>query len=63
MDPGELRKLIVCDENTRSLEEYLRGFDIVNLVLQTKEGLYRAAYELAEDAANEKSKTMENQNE
>ena len=59
MDPGELRKLIVCDENTRSLEEYLRGFDIVNLVLQTKEGLYRAAYELAEDAANENVRYME----
>ncbi|HOZ91688.1 adenosine deaminase [Candidatus Syntrophosphaera thermopropionivorans] len=59
MDPGELRKLIVCDEHTRSLEEYLRGFDIVNLVLQTKEGLYRAAYELAEDAANENVRYME----
>ena len=59
MEPTELRKLIVCDENTSSLEEYLRGFDIVNLVLQTKEALYRAAYELAEDAAKENVRYME----
>lgn len=54
-----LREIIVCDENTQSLEEYLRGFHIVNLVLQTKEGLFRAAYELAEDAAKENTRYME----
>ncbi|HPF09676.1 MAG TPA: adenosine deaminase, partial [Candidatus Cloacimonadota bacterium] len=50
MDVEELRKLIVCGEHTKSLEDYLRGFNIVNLVLQNKDGLKRAAYELAEDA-------------
>jgi len=59
MDAAELRKLICCDENTSSLEDYLRGFHIVNLVLQNKEGLRRAAYELAEDAAKENVRYME----
>lgn len=58
-DPDEMRKLIVCGEHTSSLEEYLRGFPIVNLVLQTKESLRRAAYELAEDAAKENVRYME----
>lgn len=58
-DPDEMRKLIVCGEHTSSLEEYLRGFPIVNLVLQTKESLRRAAYELAEDAARENVRYME----
>ncbi len=59
MDPEELRKLIVCGDHTESLEDYLRGFGIVNLVLQNKEGLRRAAYELAEDAARENVRYME----
>ncbi len=59
LDPAEMRKLIVCGEHTTSLEDYLRGFDIVNKVLQTKEGLRRAAYELAEDAAAENVRYME----
>lgn len=59
MDLEELRKLIVCGEHTVSLDDYLRGFNIVNLVLQNKEGLRRAAYELAEDAANENVRYME----
>ncbi|MBW6514650.1 MAG: adenosine deaminase [Candidatus Syntrophosphaera sp.] len=59
MDPDELRKLIVCGEHTVSLEDYLRGFHIVNLVLQNREGLTRAAYELAEDAAAENVRYME----
>ena len=58
-DPDEMHKLIVCGEHTSSLEEYLRGFPIVNLVLQTKESLRRAAYELAEDAARENVRYME----
>ncbi len=59
MDPAELRRLIVCGEHTTSLEDYLRGFHIVNLVLQNKDGLKRAAYELAEDAAAENIRYME----
>ncbi|MCK9584185.1 MAG: adenosine deaminase [Candidatus Cloacimonetes bacterium] len=56
---SELEKLIVCGPHTQSLEDYLRGFHIVNLVLQTEEGLKRAAYELAEDAARENLRYME----
>ncbi|HOY85387.1 MAG: adenosine deaminase [Candidatus Cloacimonetes bacterium] len=59
LDPDELRGLIVCGDHTVSLEDYLRGFGIVNLVLQNKEGLRRAAYELAEDAAKENVRYME----
>ena len=59
LDPEELRRLIVCGDHTVSLEDYLRGFGIVNLVLQNKEGLRRAAYELAEDAAAENVRYME----
>lgn len=59
MDEKELHKLIVCGKKTESLEDYLRGFDVVNLVLQSKEGLKRAAYELAEDAASENVRYME----
>ena len=59
LDKDELEKLIVCGPHTQSLEDYLRGFHIVNLVLQTAEGLKRAAYELAEDAAQENVRYME----
>ncbi|MDD2331319.1 MAG: adenosine deaminase [Candidatus Cloacimonetes bacterium] len=58
-DPDELSRIICCDEKCESLDDYLRGFHIVNLVLQTKEGLRRAAYELAEDAAAENIRYME----
>jgi adenosine deaminase len=43
----------------KSLEAYLKGFAITLKVLQTKEGLYRAAYELAEDAKQENIEYME----
>jgi len=59
MDEAGLRKLIVCGEQTKNLEDYLKGFQIVNKVLQSKEGLWRAAYELAEDAAKENVRYME----
>ncbi len=35
----------------RSLEEYLKAFDITLSVLQTEESLFRAAYEFACDAS------------
>ena len=37
----------------RSLEDYLKAFDITLAVLQTEEALYRVAYELAEDCHRE----------
>ena len=59
LNEEELEKLIVCGPHTESLEDYLRGFHIVNLVLQSKEGLKCAAYELAEDATKENVRYME----
>ena len=45
----ELREIISPGKMHASLNDYLKGFDITLKVLQTKENLYRAAYELAED--------------
>jgi len=58
-EPEALKKIICCDENCESLDDYLRGFHIVNRVLQTKEALKRAAYELAEDCAEENIRYVE----
>ncbi len=49
----ELREIISPGKMHASLNDYLKGFDITLKVLQTKENLYRAAYELAEDCAKE----------
>jgi adenosine deaminase len=59
MDPEGLRKAMHLGENTGSLVEYLKAFDITLKVLQTEKSLYRAAYELAEDAAAENVRYME----
>ena len=49
----ELRALIAPGKIHESLNDYLKGFDITLKVLQTRENLYRAAYELSEDCAKE----------
>jgi adenosine deaminase len=49
----ELNALIGPGRNHKSLNDYLKGFDITLKVLQTREGLYRAAYELCEDCSKE----------
>ncbi|HDT11513.1 MAG TPA: adenosine deaminase [bacterium] len=49
----ELEKLIGPGKIHKSLNDYLKGFDITLKVLQTRESLHRAAYELAEDCAAE----------
>jgi adenosine deaminase len=54
-----LAALIGTGKIHNSLDEYLRGFAITLKVLQTREGLYRAAYELGEDAAKENIEYME----
>lgn len=58
-DAEGLKKIVCCTEDCVDLEEYLRGFHITNKVLQTKEALYRVAYELAEDAAEENIRYIE----
>lgn len=57
-DPDKLFHLI-CADNAKSLTDYLRAFDITLSVMQTEESLYRAAYELCEDAASENVWYME----
>ncbi len=59
LDPVGLRKAMRLGENTGSLVEYLKAFDVTLRVLQTEESLFRCAYELAEDAARENVRYME----
>lgn len=49
----EVRDQMQVPEDCRTLEEYLTRFDLPLLVLQTREALERAAFELAEDLAKE----------
>lgn len=51
--PEGLLKLVQMDERCESLAQYLKAFDVTLAVLQTPEALYRTAYELACDAADE----------
>ena len=55
----QLEKLIGPGKIHASLEDYLKGFDITLQVLQNESSLYRAAYEIAEDAAAENVRYME----
>ena len=57
-DKDKLWGLINAD-NANSLTDYLRAFDITLSVMQTEESLYRAAFELCEDAAAENVWYME----
>jgi adenosine deaminase len=58
-DPAELRRAMRLGQNTGSLVEYLKAFDVTLRVLQTEDALFRCAYELAEDAAQENVRYME----
>lgn len=58
-DVAGLRKALHAGEVCDSLEHYLTAFDITLSVLQTPEALYRAAYELACDAADENVRYLE----
>ena len=52
-DEATLAELIHMGKICSDLEEYLHAFDVTCSVLQTEEALERAAFELAEDAAQE----------
>ncbi|MGQ0503842.1 MAG: adenosine deaminase [Myxococcaceae bacterium] len=54
-----LAKAIHMGQVCKSLDEYLVAFDVTLSVLQTEESLYRAAYELAIDAAAENVRWLE----
>lgn len=58
-DPDRLFQLIYAGDVCRSLEDYLKAFDITLSVLQSEEALYRAALELAEDCARENVRYLE----
>ncbi|MHB8875473.1 MAG: adenosine deaminase [Myxococcaceae bacterium] len=54
-----LAKAIHMGEVCKSLEDYLVAFDVTLSVMQTEESLYRAAHELAVDAAEENVRYLE----
>jgi adenosine deaminase len=54
-----LTKLVKSGKHCHNLVEYLQGFDITLSVMQEPQALYRIAYELAEDAAEENVWYME----
>ncbi len=58
-DLGELELTLIAPANCDSLVTYLKRFDLPIAVLQTKDALKRAAYELMEDAASENVKYIE----
>jgi adenosine deaminase len=58
-NPEGLRRSMHCGENTGSLVEYLKAFDITLSVMQTEEALFRVAYELGQDCARENVRYME----
>jgi adenosine deaminase len=58
-DPERLAGLIYPGESCKSLEDYLKAFDITLAVLQEEEALHRVAFELAEDAARENVRYLE----
>ncbi len=58
-DAEGLRAVLKFGSNYGSLVEYLKTFDVTLSVLQTEESLFRAAFELAEDAAAENVRYME----
>ncbi len=58
-DEQGLAKAIHQGEVCKNLEDYLVAFDITLSVLQTEEALYRVAYELALDAAEENVRYLE----
>lgn len=57
--PEELAKAIRMGAICEDLTDYLRAFDTTLSVMQTEESLYRAAFELGEDAAKEGVRYME----
>ena len=52
-DPEELREWFHRGANKGNLVEYLQGFEHTCAVMQTKEALFRVAYEMMEDMKND----------
>ncbi len=58
-DEKTLAKAMNVGEVCDNLPDYLKAFDVTLSVMQTEESLYRAAFELGEDAAKENVKYIE----
>ena len=58
-DAVALGKLLRMGQGRRSLEEYLKAFDVTLAVLQEKDAIERCAYELALDCAAENVRYIE----
>lgn len=58
-DYDYVKNLLTVEEDCDSLDEYLKRFDLPNEVLQIKENLRRASYELLEDAVKDNVKYIE----
>lgn len=58
-DEQEIIRRVMPDENCESLEEYLEAFGITCSVMGTADALYRVAYELVEDCANDQHTYLE----
>jgi adenosine deaminase len=58
-DRDEVFRLIYAGDVCNSLDDYLKAFDVTLSVMQTEEGLERAAFELAEDANRENVRYIE----
>jgi adenosine deaminase len=56
---AKLTRLMQAGRRTRNLGDYLKIFDITLSVMQQKESLYRVAYELVEDCADENVRHLE----
>ncbi|MBZ9686610.1 adenosine deaminase [Clostridium estertheticum] len=54
-----IKKEVVAPAECKSLDEYLKRFEIPNLVMQSKESLRRITFELLEDSAKENVKYIE----
>lgn len=58
-NPNDLRKYLEVPETCSSLNEYLTKFDLPNLVLQSKNGLYKATKDLLKREAYDGLKYVE----
>jgi adenosine deaminase len=56
---AQLTRLLEAGKRTRNLGDYLKIFDITLSVMQERSALYRVAYELVEDAAEENVRHLE----
>ena len=56
---GDLTRLLQAGKRTRDLADYLQIFDLTLSVMQEKDALYRTAFELVEDCADENIRHLE----